>query len=113
MIETWQVWLADLNPAEGNEQGGIRPVVVISSASHLRVQRGRNALVSPLTSTAVRAFRDRVPVVNPHRGETSWVITEQIRFISTQRFPRDQPWWVLTDDEVRDCRRALRLSVDF
>lgn len=111
MIEPWQVWLADLSPSVGSEQDGLRPVVVVSSPTHLRMQQGRNVLVSPVTSKQ-RDWQARVPITNPH-GEANWVVTEQVRFISTRRFMRTEAWWRLEASEIEQCRRALRLWTDY
>lgn len=110
MIEPWQVWLANLDPIEGNEQGGVRPVIVVSSEFHLRVMQGRNVLIVPVTSRD-RQLRTRVEIMNP-KGETNYAITEQIRFISTRRFECSQPWWQLAATETVAVQRALRLMVD-
>lgn len=111
MIEPWQVWMTDLDPIEGHEQSGMRPAVVVSSDFHIRLSLGRTVTVMPLTSTASRRSY-RVPVENPHNGRISFGITEQIRTISTSRFERDRPWWVLKDQEVDQIRRAMRAMVD-
>lgn len=110
MISPWQVWLADLNPVEGHEQGGTRPTVIISSPFHLGTQRG-GVIICPVTNTD-RDVRTQVKIGNP-RGNHSFVLTEQPRFISTNRFERNRPWWTLTDDEVFQVQRALRLMMDF
>lgn len=112
MIEPWQVWLVDLDPFEGHEQGGIRPAVVISSDFHLRLGQGRTVTVAPLTSAASRRSY-RVAVTNPANNRVSFAITDQIRTISTRRFERDRPWWSLKDEEITQIRRALRGMVDF
>jgi mRNA-degrading endonuclease toxin of MazEF toxin-antitoxin module len=111
VIEPWQVWRADLDPAESHEHGGVRPVVIVSSGFHLDTQQARNAIVCPLTSTD-RGIRTQVAVSDP-RGVTSFVMTEQPRFISTFRFEHSEPLWTLTEAEVASVQRALKLMVDF
>lgn len=114
MIEPWQVWLADLDPTEGQEQAGVRPVVVVSSAFHLRLQIGRMATVAPITGNPQTTHGYRVPIVND-KGDTSWVLTDHMRTISTSRFVRSEPWWNLGVAEVRQVQRILRhmLDLDF
>lgn len=111
MIEPWQVWLADLDPVEGHEQAGQRPVVIVSSALHLRGMQGRMATVAPITSK-YRAAHNRVEIRNP-KGQPNWVITEQLRTVDTRRFARSTPWWTLSDPEIADVRHSLRYMVDF
>lgn len=110
MIEPWQVWLADLEPTEGNEQAGKRPVLVISSDLHLQLGGGRMATITPITSSP-QSRRYRVPIRN-HAGDDNWVITDQIRTISTARFLRTTPWWVLSGDEIDRVAYSLRQMVD-
>ncbi len=111
MIEPWQVWLADLDPIEGHEQAGKRPVVVISSDLHLQLTGGRMVTVTPVTSAPQRRAY-RVPITN-YKGDTNWVLTDQIRTISSSRFLRNAPWWILSQDEIEDVVLALRSMVDF
>lgn len=111
MIEPWQVWLADLDPTEGHEQAGQRPVVIISSELHLQGMQGRMATVVPVTSKFRRAH-NRVEIRNP-KGQANWVITEQIRTIDTRRFVRLNPWWTLAEHEIADVRASLRYLLDF
>jgi mRNA interferase MazF len=112
VIEPWQVWLADLDPFEGHEQGGVRPVVVVSSEFHLRLMGGRMVTVMPLTSTDFR-LSTRIKVSNPQNGRISYAITDQVRTVSTNRFERTAPWWTLKDGEVSKIRQALQKMVDF
>lgn len=112
MIEPWQVWLADLEPLAGHDQAGMRPVVVLSSEFHLRINVGRLVTVAPLT-TRYRDLAYRVPVKNPYRSETSYVVTEQVRTLSTSRFEGTDCWWRLSDAEIRYVRRALSFMVEF
>lgn len=111
MIEAWQVWLVDFDPVEGHEQAGKRPAVVVSSEFHLQVTGGRMVTVAPLTSSDRRTLY-RPSVLN-HQGERNWVLVDQIRTVSTSRFIRATPWWVLKDDEVRRVVHSLRNMVDF
>lgn len=80
-----EVWWADLNPTVGREQRGTRPVLVVS---HDVLNRGPAELViaCPLTTRA-RAIRSWVQVEPPEGGvdSTSFVMTEQVRSISSSR----------------------------
>ncbi len=110
MIEPWQVWLADLEPVEGHEQGGIRPVLVISSHVHIRLTAGRMVTVVPVSNTN-RRLAFHVEIDN-HHGDPTYVLTDQIRSISTVRFQRTEPWWTLKDDEIDRVAYSLRQMVD-
>jgi mRNA interferase MazF len=108
--DPWTVWWADLDPTEGHEQGGHRPVVVISSPLHVRLTRGELVTVAPITSRDRPTWLHRVPVVTP-RG-TSYVVAEQLRSIAVARLG-DRPAWRLTPHEAAAVRQVLRRMVDF
>ncbi len=79
-----EVWLVNLEPVLGHEQGRVRPALVLSQdAMNAATQL---ATVLPITSKA-RAIRTRVPVHPPEGGLTlpSYVICEQLRTISEAR----------------------------
>lgn len=71
-----------LDPAVGREQGGGRPVVVVSGAEYLSVVDAL-AVVVPVTRVD-RGWDNHVEVsVGPISG---WAMTEQVRTISRERF---------------------------
>ncbi|HNQ37201.1 MAG TPA: type II toxin-antitoxin system PemK/MazF family toxin [Prolixibacteraceae bacterium] len=81
-----EIWLADLNPVKGNEQQGIRPVVVISGNAmndHLGI-----SIVCPLTSRIKNYSGCLVLERSPSNGlsTNSEVITFQVRTLSRERF---------------------------
>jgi mRNA interferase MazF len=82
------VWIADLEPVVGHEQGGRRPVLVISSDRLHAVPSGL-VVVVPITRR-VRGIRSHIPIQPPEGGltNTSFVVTEQPRTISRQRLGR-------------------------
>ena len=47
-IDRWSVWLADLDPVVGSEQGKTRPVIVISQSDLNQILRVVNVI--PITS---------------------------------------------------------------
>lgn len=106
MIEPWQVWLADVGQDENLEH---RFVVVISSEMHLRSQQGRYVLVAPITQQD-RNLSNRVEIIREGKPP-NFVMTEQTNFISTNRFLHEAAWQ-LTDAEIAQTRRMLRIMVD-
>ncbi len=88
-VHTWvcHVWFVDFDPVQGREQGRDRPALVISSRFHLDLTMGSLASVLPLTSVERRGLMHRVHVASGG----GWVITEQIRTVSTGRFRRYAP----------------------
>ena len=81
-----EIWLADLNPVQGSEQQGIRPVVVISGNAmneHLGI-----CIICPLSKRIRKYAGCLVLEADPQNGlkVISEVITFQIRTISAERF---------------------------
>ncbi|MEV4507722.1 type II toxin-antitoxin system PemK/MazF family toxin [Dactylosporangium sp. NPDC049525] len=58
-VQPWQVWWVDLDPTEGREHAGRRPVLVVSSAFHLRLTG--EALVTVLPGDDTGALRLAAP----------------------------------------------------
>jgi mRNA interferase MazF len=84
------VLLVNLDPVAGNEQGGLRPAVVISTTDYDQLVAGRLIVVCPITSTD-RGLTHHVPITTArtHRlDRPSWVMCEQPRTISSRRVGR-------------------------
>lgn len=101
VIEPGQVWFVDVDPVRGREQGRDRPALVVSSTFHLDLTAGRLVTVLPLTSVERPGWLHRIRVGG------GWVITEQIRTVSADRFRRRAPGIVLTAEELREVRHVL------
>jgi mRNA interferase MazF len=80
-----EVWIVDLEPPVGHEQGGVRPTLVVSSD---RFNRSPSGLVNivPITGTN-RGLIAHVRVDPPEGGlvKTSFIMTDQVRTISRLR----------------------------
>ena len=81
------VLLADLDPVAGHEQGGRRPILVLSGPSYNEL-RNEQLIVAAITSRQ-RGLPFHVPV-GPDSGlrTPSWVQTESVRAISAQQVIR-------------------------
>lgn len=101
------VWFADLDPTQGREQAGDRPVIIVSSSFHLELTAGDVATVLPITSVHRPGYLHRVRI-----GEASWVITDQIRTVATRRFRRRATEIDPSSEERAEVRRALRMMLD-
>ena len=86
MPERGDVWYADLDPVGPGEQGGSRPVVVVSA-------NGFNAwpvglvVVVPVT-TRDRGFVHHVPIAANGLDRASYAMPEYVRSISQRRLRR-------------------------
>ncbi len=77
------VW-ADLDPVRGHEQGGVRPVVVISD-DVFNVRSG-TAIVMAITSQPQRAgFPLTLELTNIRLPNRSWVKIGQVRTLAVKR----------------------------
>ncbi|MFI5003578.1 MAG: type II toxin-antitoxin system PemK/MazF family toxin [Solirubrobacterales bacterium] len=82
------IWEARLEPVLGHEQGGTRPVIVVS-VDQISSGRGEMCIVVPLTRTD-RGTPIHVRVDPPEGGLTavSFALPENVRSISRQRLAR-------------------------
>jgi mRNA interferase MazF len=96
---TGDIWLARLDPTEGNEQAGTRPVLVVSGPRYNRLQ-ARLRVILPLT-TRDRNLPFHIRLEPPTGGvrAESFVITEQPRTIATSRFLE---YWGTVPDGLLD-----------
>jgi mRNA interferase MazF len=87
-VTSGDVLLCDLNPVAGREQGGIRPVVVVSHHRYAVIPG--LFLAVPLTSRN-RGLDHHVEISADDRTglkQPSYAMTEQIRAVSSQRAGR-------------------------
>jgi mRNA interferase MazF len=112
-LAPWQVWLVDFGNPVGHEEGGVRPAVIIGSATHCRFPIGM-AIVVPLT-TRDRGLDHHVQIDPTDAGlsRPSWARTEDITAVSVQRFIRPQPLGRISAAEVERLSEWLREMVAF
>ena len=80
------IW-ADLNPARGSEQVGVRPVVIISE--DVFNARSGTVIALAITSQPQRAgFPFTLELTSVKLPKRSWVKISQIRTLSVQRLGR-------------------------
>src|ERR1700722_4694464 len=85
--QSGDVLLADLDPVAGHEQGGRRPVLVLSGASYNEL-RNEQLIVAAITSRQ-RGLPFHIPVgVECGLRTPSWVQSESVRAISVERVIR-------------------------
>jgi len=77
------IFYADLNPVTGSEQGGIRPVLVISG--NIGNQCGSTIIAAAVTSRHKALIPTHIKISGCGLREKSTVLLEQIRTISVQR----------------------------
>lgn len=84
-MRTCEIWIADLNPSEGFEQSGKRPVIIISGNS--MNERSGLVIICPLTIQIKNYAGDIILEPDETNGltATSEILTFQVRTISSSR----------------------------
>jgi len=78
------IYWADLNPVIGSEQGGLRPVLILSH--NVFNERSGTVIAVALTSQPQRAgFPLTLELAYPTLPKKSWVKISQIRTLSVKR----------------------------
>ncbi len=105
-----EIWEANLDPTEGHEQAGKRPVLVVST-DKFNHGPAELVIIAPLTRTG-RRIPLHVEVEPPEGGlsATSYILCDSVRSISRRRLIGSRPWGVVsfeTMDKVDDTLRIL------
>ena len=106
-MNSGDVLLCDLNPVAGREQGGIRPVVVVSHQRYAVIPG--LFLAVPLTSRDRRLDHHITIPANDQTGlnRPSYAMTEQVRALSDHRAGRRLG--VVSDETLTTISRYLHL----
>ena len=100
---------ADLNPVRGHEQGGKRPVLIISH--DIFNARSGTVIALAITSKYQRVgFPLTLKLKTTKLPKESWVKIGQIRTLSTERIGRRIA--VATDEEVQRAIEGLNEIID-
>lgn len=109
----WRVFIADLNPVQGSEQKGRRPVIVVSDENF-------NALmpvitVLPITSlkNGRKVYPNEVLLQKGSGGlsQNSLILAHQIRTISKQRL-KESPGAINDHRMQEEIKGALRVHLN-
>ena len=104
-----EVWLADLDPVRGNEQAGIRPVLVIS-VTRMSASRQGGAIVVPLTSTD-RQHHGAICIPAGEGGlrRDSYALPLQLRSIARERLIAR--WGIAATTTVEQVADVVRIAI--
>ncbi len=101
-----EIWLADLDPVRGHEQGGRRPILLLSVDPF---NHGPSSLVIgiPLT-TKDRKIPSHILVAPPEGGvkRLSFAMTEAVRSLSKDSLL--QPWGMVGEETMTQIESWLR-----
>jgi mRNA interferase MazF len=109
-IKRGDIYYAELNPVIGSEQGGTRPVLIISN--DIGNKHSPTVIVAPITSRInTKAKLPTHTLINNFEGldKNSIILLEQVRTIDKQRL--EQYLGMIPDDMVTRVDKALTISV--
>ena len=107
-IKRGQIYLADLNPVIGSEQGGIRPVVIIQN------DRGNHfsptVIVAAITGQVKKELPTHTKIKTTGLPKESTALLEQIRTVDKSRLL--EKIGEVSTREMNRITEALRVSID-
>jgi len=106
------VYDARLNPTEGSEQAGIRPVIIVSREA---INRYSSVIVVVLVTKAANVRRDYPNNVRLAKGDGGLTVDSvalggQVRAIAKSRLLRCRGH--LSAEAIRQVNEALRITLD-
>ena len=107
-IKRGQIYLADLNPVMGSEQGGVRPVVVIQNDVGNRFSP--TIIVAAITAQIKKNIPTHAPLKSIGLPKESIALLEQIRTIDKCRLI--EYVGEVSKPEMNGIVEALRKSID-
>lgn len=105
-----EVYYADLSPALGSEQGGMRPVVILQN--NVGNKHAPTTIIAPLTSRLTKKpLPTHIPLPKGAVGVAceSVVLLEQVRVIDKQRLKNKMGF--LNDEFMTKIDDALKISL--
>ena len=106
-IKRGQIYMADLNPVIGSEQGGIRPVVIIQN------DRGNyfspKVIVAAITGQVKKELPTHTKIKTTGLPKESTALLEQIRTVDKTRLL--EKIGEVSVDEMNRITEALRVSL--
>lgn len=109
-INRGDIYLANLNPYKGSEQGGKRPVIIIQNdvGNHY----SPTVIVTAVTSRFFkkRALPTHVPLDNEELEKNSLALLEQIRTIDKSRLIRKIGR--VPEEKMKEIGAAIHVSLD-
>lgn len=103
-----EIYCADLSHVIGSEQGGNRPVLILSN--DVGNEFSKTVIIACLTSKRKKILPTHVTIREQDIYEESTVLLEQIRTIDKQRISKYI--CTLSDDTMKQIDDALRISLD-
>ena len=107
-IKRGQIYMADLNPVIGSEQGGIRPVVIIQNDRGNRFSP--TVIVAAITGQDKRNLPTHTKLKTTGLPKESTALLEQIRTLDKSRLL--EKLGDVSESGMNRITEALRVSID-
>ena len=107
-VKRGEVYMADLNPVTGREQGGVRPVVIIQN--NVGNKYSPTVIVAAITAQVKRSLPTHAKLFSNVLPKKSTALLEQIRTIDKSRL--GDYLGELSSKEMDEITEALRISID-
>ena len=108
-IKRGDIYYADLNPVVGSEQGGTRPVLVISN--DIGNKHSPTVIVAPITSRInTKAKLPTHTLINNFEGldKNSIILLEQVRTIDKKRLK--EKMGTVDENSMNEINNAISIS---
>ena len=103
-----EIYYADLSPAYGSEQGGLRPVLIIQN--NLGNKHAPTTIIAPLTSRLTKKpLPTHVEFSCEHLSQDSVALLEQIRTIDKSRLKQRMGW--VSSEVMEQVNKAMMISL--
>nr|2MF2_A Chain A, mRNA interferase MazF [Staphylococcus aureus]2MF2_B Chain B, mRNA interferase MazF [Staphylococcus aureus] len=109
-IRRGDVYLADLSPVQGSEQGGVRPVVIIQNDTGNKYSP--TVIVAAITGRINKAKIPTHVEIEKKKyklDKDSVILLEQIRTLDKKRLKEKLTY--LSDDKMKEVDNALMISL--
>ena len=106
-IRRGDIYMADLSPVVGSEQGGMRPVIIIQN--DVGNKKSSTVIVAAITSRIKKTLPTHVELNSKVLFKDSTVLLEQIRTIDKARL--DAKLGQASNHDMQKIDDALRISV--
>ncbi|XLL45491.1 type II toxin-antitoxin system PemK/MazF family toxin [Staphylococcus aureus] len=108
MIRRGDVYLADLSPVQGSEQGGVRPVVIIQNDTGNKYSPTVTAITGRINKAKIPTHVE-IEKKKYKLDKDSVILLEQIRTLDKKRLKEKLTY--LSDDKMKEVDNALMISL--
>lgn len=107
-MKKFDIFYADLGSGIGSEQGGKRPVIIVSN--NVCNEVSLIVTVIPLTTKAKKKMPTHVEITL--WGKQSTILAEQVRTISRDRLQSNKIYTIRNKNIQKEINRALIIAMD-